>query len=82
MPIDVCYEGVQFLAKDFLAFDWSVGMNPCGTGSRSPKQVLILSLSESGNHQTKDGAPTCTPGVPVINEVKGISVMVMAMPCK
>jgi len=66
------------MIRGFLAFHWSVGMNPSGTGSRSPKRVLILSLSESGNHQIEDGAPT--PGVPVINEVKGISVMARA--CK
>ena len=69
------------IVKGFLSF-WSVGMNPSGTGSRSPERVLILSLSESGNHHIEDGVPTSTPGVPVINEVKGISVMAMASPCK
>ena len=70
------------MIRGFLAFHWSVGMNPSGTGSRSPIRVLILSLSESGNHQIEDGVPMCTPGVPVKNEAKGISVMVMTRPCK
>ena len=67
------------MIRGFLAFHWSVGMHPSGTGSRNTKINEYVDC-HCPNLEIIKLKTVPTPGVPVINEVKGVSVM--ARPCK